>query len=90
LSISIEIIDFYLFLNYYFGVLSQVWEERLTVDLNVAYTNQKNGTDALECPRCGSEMKIMAVIVDLRETEKILKASWLRSTDLLPISTQLL
>ncbi len=43
------------------------------------------GTDPLVCPRCGSEMKILAIIMDPRKTEKILKASWSRSARLLPI-----
>ena len=31
------------------------------------------GTDSLVCPLCGSEMKILAIIMDPEETEKILK-----------------
>ncbi len=31
------------------------------------------GVDPLVCPRCGSEMKILAIIVDPAETEKILR-----------------
>ena len=31
------------------------------------------GTDPLKCPRCGSEMKILAIIMDPGETEKILR-----------------
>ena len=32
------------------------------------------GTDPLVCPRCGSKMKILAIVIDPWETEKILKA----------------
>ena len=31
------------------------------------------GTEPLVCPRCESEMKILAIIMDPEETEKILK-----------------
>ena len=31
------------------------------------------GTDPLVCSRCGSEMKILAIIMDPGETEKILR-----------------
>ena len=31
------------------------------------------GVDPLVCPRCASAMKILAVIIDPTETEKILK-----------------
>ena len=31
------------------------------------------GTDPLVCPRCGSKMKILAIVIDPWETEKILR-----------------
>jgi hypothetical protein len=35
--------------------------------------NKVYGTDPIVCPRCGFEMKIVAIIMDKKETKKILE-----------------
>ena len=48
------------------------------------------GTDPLIGNRCGAKMRILAVIIDPGETEKIPKAFWLKSIGSFPILTRLL